>query len=43
MEARCLPMGIQLATQHLGESVLLFEAGSEFQQVTDFHRRRPVL
>jgi len=37
-----LPIGVQLATQRLGES-LLCRAGVAFQQATDAHLRRPTL
>jgi amidase len=37
-----VPLGAQLAARRLGESLLL-RAGAAFQQVTEFHLRRPPL
>lgn len=36
-----VPLGFQLVAPHLGEAQLL-SAGRAYQQVTDWHRRRPV-
>jgi aspartyl-tRNA(Asn)/glutamyl-tRNA(Gln) amidotransferase subunit A len=39
-DARGLPVGIQLMGPHFGEAVL-FRAAHAYQQVTDWHRRKP--
>jgi len=41
-DAEGLPIGLQLAANHMAESVLLNVAHA-YQQVTDWHRRRPPL
>jgi aspartyl-tRNA(Asn)/glutamyl-tRNA(Gln) amidotransferase subunit A len=41
-DALGLPVGMQLLGPHFGEA-LLFRAGHAYQQVTDFHTRRPNL
>jgi amidase len=40
--AKGLPLSFQLVGRHLGED-LLVRAGNAYQQVTDWHRRHPVL
>ena len=37
-----LPVGFQIVGRHMGEA-LIFRAGHAFQQVTDWHRRRPLI
>ncbi len=37
-----LPVGFQIVGRHMGEALIL-RAGHAFQQVTDWHRRRPLI